>query len=103
MEIKNRIESLILKTKMKIEVRKISTEEIEVSLPMYIRNGTIHFYMIYNESQAIQVCKTKWGGSSIADVSVGNALNGEYISITKEDFENAFYIVKEELERKIKI
>ena len=54
---------------------------------MYIRNGTIHFYMIYNESQAIQVCKTKWGGSSIADVSVGNALNGEYISITKEDFE----------------
>lgn len=88
---------------MKIEITKVTRENIEVTLPMYIKSGTIHFYMIYNESRAIQVCKTKWGGSSIVEVSVDTALNGEYVSITKEDFENAFYIVKEELERTIKI
>jgi len=80
---------------MKLEITKQVTEMVEMSLPMYVKNGDIHFYKIVSEGEVIQVCQSKFGNNSISEVSVDVALNGKWEIITEKEFDNAFYKTSE--------
>jgi hypothetical protein len=86
---------------MKVEIRKIVTEMVEMSLPMYVRNSAIHFYKIISEGEVIQVCQSKFGNNSITEVSVSVALHGNWEVCTEEEFETAFYKVSEYFKDKV--
>jgi len=86
---------------MKVQVKKQVTEMVEINLPMYVKSSPIHFYKIISEESAVQVCQSKFGNSSINEVSVGVALDGEYEVCTEEEFETAFYKVSEYFKDKV--
>ena len=71
---------------MKIEVRKVVTESIEVSLPIYRTDG-YHYYKIFSEENCIQVLDSKTT-PCIAIHHTGLAFHGEgNKDCTKEIFE----------------
>jgi hypothetical protein len=80
---------------MKVEVSKLVKEVVEMSLPMYVKNSTIHFYKIISEGEVIQVCQSKFGNNSITEVSVSVALNGNWEMSTEKEFDTAFYNVSQ--------
>lgn len=80
---------------MKVEVTKQVKEVVEMSLPMYLRTNSIHFYKIISEEKVVQVCQSKFGNNSITEVSVNVAFHGNWEMITEEEFETAFYKVSE--------
>jgi hypothetical protein len=86
---------------MKVEVSKMVKEVVEMSLPMYVKNSTIHFYKIVSEGEVIQVCQSKFGSNSITEVSVSVALHGNWEMSTEEEFETAFYKVSEYFKDKV--
>jgi hypothetical protein len=86
---------------MKVEITKQVKEMVEMSLPMYVKNSDIHFYKIVSEGEVIQVCQSKFGNNSIAEVSVSVALNGKWEIITEKEFDNAFYKVSEYFKDKV--
>jgi hypothetical protein len=86
---------------MKVEVSKMVKEVVEMSLPMYVKNGTIHFYKIISEGEVIQVCQSKFGSNNITEVSVSVALHGNWEMSTEEEFETAFYKVSEYFKDKV--
>ena len=86
---------------MKVEINKIVTEMVEMSLPMYVKNSDIHFYKIVSEGEVIQVCQSKFGNNSIVEVSVNIAFHGNWEIITEKEFDNAFYKVSEYFKDKV--
>lgn len=88
---------------MKITIKKEITEEHEITLPMFVKSGDIHYYMILDESEAIQVCTPKWSGGSIHTVPMQVALMQEYHKIDPTDFYEVFDIVMLQLKNRIKI
>jgi hypothetical protein len=86
---------------MKVEVSKMVKEVVEMSLPMYVKNSTIHFYKIISEGEVIQVCQSKFGSNNITEVSVSVALHGNWEMSTEEEFETAFYKVSEYFKDKV--
>jgi hypothetical protein len=87
---------------MQVEIVKTIIETVDVSLPMYLKCGEIHFYKIYSEHDAIQLCNSKYSHNSISEVGISVALNGDYEHITKKEFEHQFHIVLTNLKEKIK-
>lgn len=87
---------------MKITIKKEITVEHEITLPMYVQYGEIHFYKIVTEDEAIQITNSKWSGGSISTVPMKVALMSGYKKIEPEDYNLQFDIVMEQLIKRVK-
>jgi hypothetical protein len=89
-------------TKMIITTKKEITVEHEITLPMYVQSGDIHFYMIVSEDEAIQITNSKWSGGSITTVPMKVALMGDYKKIEPEEYNIQFDIILNQLVKRVK-
>lgn len=87
---------------MIITIKKEITEEHEITLPMYVQSGDIHFYMIVSEDEAIQITNSKWSGGSITTIGMRVALMGDYKIIEPEEYNLQFDLVLNQLVKRVK-
>lgn len=91
---------------MKLQIKRETKEEVEITLPIYRKDST-HYYFIFKEPDAygsndncIQVFDSDWGSiihcyASLAYVSK------DTIDCSKKDFEAAYNRVKKLLDSKL--
>ncbi len=80
---------------MEITIKKTIKEKVNVALPFY-RKDNCHHYKAYNEKNCIQVTNL-WYNSAIQIVHISLAISETNVECTREEFEEAFNKVKEQL------
>ena len=81
---------------MEITVKKTIEEKVNVELPIY-RKSNCHHFKVYSESECIYVTDLDVFSFAIQKGDASLALAERNIECTKEEFEEAFNKVKEQL------
>lgn len=81
---------------MEITIKKIIEEKVNVELPFY-KKDNCHHYKVYSESECIYVTDLDTFGFAIQKGNISLALAEGNVGCTKEEFEEAFNKVKEQL------
>ena len=85
---------------MIITLKKEISEEHEITLPMYLCYGDIHYYKIISEEETIHVCDAKYTGVAISMIPTKAALLNGYDIISEELFSTKFEYVIDQLKKK---
>ena len=72
-------------------------EEIEISLPHYVKDGICHFYKVVSETDYLQVYATEYGIGSISGGNSPFRFNSKTLPSSAEEFNAAFERVINEL------
>jgi len=85
--------------KFKITKTTESIEEVEVNLPIYVKNKHLLYYKVFSEEQALFVGAFAFAGGEINVVSSSIAFSEGYEQIEASEFEEVFDKVINELKK----
>lgn len=79
---------------MEIKIQKLVTDNVEITLPFFCKDGVCHYYKIYSEEECLQLTNmTSLYGTNISVCHSGLAFNSQgsdlWKEITEEEFNEA--------------